>query len=74
MNMQSPPPLVPARRRAIDAQVARAGEWLRDHQTVIRRTQWAVVAIYVALLVAPAFAPLPTARQRSAGLLPMARA
>jgi polyferredoxin len=40
--------------------VARAGEWLRDHQGAIRRTQWAVVFVYVALLVVPALAPLPT--------------
>lgn len=40
--------------------VERAGLWLRDHQTAIRRLQWTIVAVYVALLVAPALAPMPT--------------
>jgi polyferredoxin len=38
----------------------RAGEWLRDHQRAIRRLQWGIVGAYVALLVIPALAPMPT--------------
>jgi polyferredoxin len=44
----------------LDLRVARVGDWLRDHQQAIRRMQWAIVALYVALLVLPALAPLPT--------------
>ncbi len=44
---------------AMQARVARFGEWLRDHQRTIRRTQWVVVFIYAALLIVPAMAPLP---------------
>ena len=44
---------------AVQARVARFGEWLRDHQSAIRRTQWVVVFIYAALLIVPALAPLP---------------
>ena len=39
--------------------VARAGDFLRDHQRAIRRMQWAIVAVYVALLAIPAAMPLP---------------
>ncbi len=39
--------------------LARVGEWLRLHQRAIWRLQWAVVAIYVGLLVGPNFLPLP---------------
>lgn len=45
----------PARPR-----LERVGLWLRDHQRVIRRVQWGVIALYVSLLVLPAFAPEPT--------------
>jgi polyferredoxin len=39
--------------------VARAGDFLRDHQRAIRRMQWVIVAVYGALLVIPAAMPLP---------------
>lgn len=39
--------------------VARAGDFLRDHQRAIRRVQWTIVAVYVALLAIPAAMPLP---------------
>lgn len=39
--------------------VARAGDFLRDHQRAIRGMQWAIVAVYGALLVIPAAMPLP---------------
>jgi polyferredoxin len=39
--------------------VAQAGDFLRDHQRAIRRMQWAIVAVYGALLVIPATMPLP---------------
>ena len=46
-------------QRGIDAGLARAGTWLHDHQTLIRRLQWGVVGVYAALLVVPAILPLP---------------
>lgn len=39
--------------------LARLGHALRRHSGTIRRLQWCVVAIYIALLVAPALLPLP---------------
>ncbi|WP_020592091.1 4Fe-4S binding protein [Kiloniella laminariae] len=39
--------------------LARAGVWLQEHQILIRRIQWGVVAFYALLLVVPAFLPLP---------------
>jgi polyferredoxin len=50
----APPPL-----RGADAALARLGTWLRDHQRIIRGLQWAVVGVYVGLLVVPALLPLP---------------
>lgn len=41
------------------ARLARAGDFLRDHQQAIQRMQWAIVVVYVALLVVPALLPLP---------------
>lgn len=41
------------------ARLARAGDFLRDHQLAIQRMQWAIVFVYVALLVLPALLPLP---------------
>ncbi|HET8598584.1 MAG TPA: 4Fe-4S binding protein [Castellaniella sp.] len=48
-----------SRGRGFRAQVARAGDFLRDHQRAIRRIQWLIVGVYVALLVVPAALPLP---------------
>jgi polyferredoxin len=48
-----------ARADRIDAALARLGTWLHDHQKLIRRLQWGVVAVYVGLLVVPAVLPLP---------------
>ena len=39
--------------------VARVGDFLREHQRAIRRVQWAIVVVYVALLAIPAALPLP---------------
>ena len=39
--------------------VARAGDFLRDHQRAIRRMQWVIVFVYIALLAIPAVMPLP---------------
>lgn len=61
MAAQSPeasPGVSLARRLA--PRVERFGAWLRDHQRVIRRVQWIVIAIYAALLIVPTLAPLPT--------------
>jgi len=35
------------------------GEWLRTHGRLIRLLQWAVVAVYLVLLIVPAALPLP---------------
>lgn len=35
------------------------GEWLKRHQRVIARLQWAVVAVYVTLIAVPALLPIP---------------
>jgi len=35
------------------------GLWLRNHQVVVRRLQWAVVGIYAILLIVPVLMPLP---------------
>ncbi len=50
--------LAPRGSRA-SAWAHRAGEWLQRHQPAIRRTQWAVVAVYVLLVAVPALLPLP---------------
>jgi len=51
------PPLVrPATWRG---RVARAGDFLRDHQRAVRRLQWVIVGVYVVLLAIPAVLPLP---------------
>ncbi|OZG75370.1 hypothetical protein BTA51_03040 [Hahella sp. CCB-MM4] len=39
--------------------IERAGIWLRDHRSVIQKIQWAVVLLYAALVIVPAFLPLP---------------
>ncbi|WP_298426337.1 4Fe-4S binding protein [Rhodoblastus sp.] len=49
----------PRPSRGIDAALARFGTWLRDHQALLRRLQWAVVVVYAGLLVVPAVLPLP---------------
>ena len=51
------PPLV--RPATFAGQVARVGDFLRDHQRAVRRLQWAIVLVYVALLLIPAALPLP---------------
>lgn len=38
---------------------AHTGDFLRDHQPAIRRMQWCIVAVYIALLAIPAAMPLP---------------
>jgi polyferredoxin len=42
-----------------DRAVAALGHWLKRNQPLIQSVQWAVVAIYVVLVGAPAFLPLP---------------
>ena len=44
---------------AFRVRVARAGDFLRDHQQAIQRMQWGIVVVYAALLVVPAVLPLP---------------
>ena len=52
--------LNPARKTTrFDHLLAQTGEWLKTHQTLIRRLQWVVVAIYAFLIVTPALIPLP---------------
>ena len=52
----APPLLRPATFRG---RVARVGDFLRDHQRAVRRLQWLIVGIYLALLLIPAALPLP---------------
>ncbi len=44
---------------SFDKGLERLGDWLSTHQAAIRRVQWAVVAVYATLLVAPVFLPAP---------------
>lgn len=55
---------VPGERRTAfaawaDAAVAALGHWLKRHQPIIQRVQWAVVGVYLLLVAVPAFLPLP---------------
>jgi polyferredoxin len=45
---------------ALDRGVEQFGHWLSRNQHVIRRMQWVIVGLYVALVMIPAFLPLPT--------------
>jgi polyferredoxin len=45
--------------RRIDLAVAALGHWLKRHQRIIMRLQWAVVGLYLLLVAVPAFLPLP---------------
>lgn len=44
---------------ALRSGVARFADFLRDHAKWLRTMQWAIVAVYVFLLVVPAMLPLP---------------
>ncbi|MGP1615605.1 MAG: 4Fe-4S binding protein, partial [Pollutimonas bauzanensis] len=44
---------------AIRGGAARFADFLRDHARWLRAMQWAIVALYVFLLVVPALLPLP---------------
>lgn len=48
-----------SRGRGFRAGVARAGDFLRDHQQAIRAMQWVIVGVYLFLLLVPALLPLP---------------
>jgi len=45
--------------QTLRSRTARVGDFLRDHQRAIRRMQWGIVGVYVALLAIPAALPLP---------------
>ena len=45
--------------RRIDRALQRIGDWLSRHQSAIRALQWAVVFIYLLLIVVPLLVPLP---------------
>jgi polyferredoxin len=47
------------RRAKLDAALADFGEWLRCHQLLIQKMQWAIVGVYILLVAVPAFLPLP---------------
>ncbi|MCK9913059.1 4Fe-4S binding protein [Microbacteriaceae bacterium K1510] len=49
----------PVPSRGIDALLRRVGDWLMRNQHTIRTVQWAVVCVYIALLIVPAVLPLP---------------
>lgn len=44
---------MPAAPAPSTGRLATVGRWLRDHATLLRRLQWAVVLVYAALLVIP---------------------
>lgn len=44
---------MPAAPAPSTERLATVGRWLRDHATLLRRLQWAVVLVYAALLVIP---------------------
>ena len=48
------------------SQLARFGEWLKSHRYMIFAAQWAMLLVYLVLVVVPAFLPLP---QQGATLL-----
>ena len=58
MSRRAAAPPGPPRSR-LSALLGRFGDWLRDHQKLIRRIQWAVVLAYLILVSVPAFLPLP---------------
>jgi polyferredoxin len=41
------------------SRLAAAGRWMQQHGTAIRNVQWVVVLAYAALILIPAFTPLP---------------
>jgi polyferredoxin len=45
--------------RHLPNSLAAVGTWLRQHQRTIAFTQWVIVALYLALLIAPALFPMP---------------
>ncbi len=48
------------------SQLAKLGEWLKSHRSLILTTQWAILLVYLVLVVVPVFLPLP---QQGATLL-----
>lgn len=48
-----------ASRSGVEGLLRQAGEWLRHHQRAIRSLQWAVVGMYLFLIVVPVLLPLP---------------
>ena len=56
MNLQAEVP----RSTRFDIALARFGEWLKQHQSLIRRMQWGVVVTYAFLIVVPVLLPLPS--------------
>jgi polyferredoxin len=44
---------------ALARTTSRIADFLRDHARLLRRVQWAIVAVYLFLLIVPAMLPLP---------------
>jgi polyferredoxin len=57
--MMNAPELAPPLAIAPLPRLARVGEFLRRHRSLILGIQWGVLAVYLFLVVAPAFLPLP---------------
>jgi polyferredoxin len=57
--LTAPPRLEPPRRDALSRWLNALGEGLRHHRRAIQRGQWAIVMVYLVLVAAPAFLPLP---------------
>ena len=45
--------------------LAKFGEWLKSHRTVIFVAQWAMLLVYLVLVVVPVFLPLLLARDEN---------
>jgi polyferredoxin len=43
----------------MQSKVAAVGNWLGQHQQLIRRVQWVIILLYLGLMVIPLFLPLP---------------
>jgi len=49
----------PSRSTSEASRLAKFGEWLKSHRSVIFGAQWAMLLVYLVLVVVPVFLPLP---------------
>lgn len=48
------------REPSLDRALRLFGDWLSRHQSLLRRVQWVIIALYAVLIVVPVALPLPT--------------